>query len=125
MNAFLWILQGVLAVAFFGAGAMKLVQPFEKLAADPKMGWVKDAGANVVRLAGATEVAAAAALVLPGVLGVLPVLTPLAGFGLALQMGIAALWIHRPRGEKQMMAANAVLLLLALVVGVGRLISPL
>lgn len=67
----------------------------------------------------------AIALVLPGLVGVAVFLTPLAGFGLALQMLIAALWVHRRRSETQMMAMNGMLLALALIVAVGRLLTPL
>ena len=37
MNVVLWVVAGVLAVAFIGAGVMKLTQPKEKLAAS---GWL-------------------------------------------------------------------------------------
>ncbi len=36
MNIALWIIAGVLALAFLAAGAMKLAQPKEKLAATGK-----------------------------------------------------------------------------------------
>ncbi len=39
MDVVLWIVAGVLAVAFLGAGLMKLAQPKEKLV-ESGMGWV-------------------------------------------------------------------------------------
>ncbi len=41
MRTALWIVQGFLAVAFIGAGAMKLLKSHDVLKADPKMGWSK------------------------------------------------------------------------------------
>lgn len=125
MNTLLWVLQWLLAAVFMMAGAMKLLQPYQKMAADPRMSWVKDVSPGLVRTAGVTELLGAMALVLPGLIGVAELLTPLAGFGLAAQMLIAAVWIHRPRKENQMIAMNGMLLLLALVIGLGRIIEPL
>lgn len=125
MNTFLWVLQWLLAAVFMMAGAMKLLQPYQKMADDPRMSWVKDVSPGLVRTAGVTELLGAMALVIPGLVGVAELLTPLAGFGLAAQMLIAAVWVHRPRKENQMIAMNVMLLLLALVIGVGRIIEPL
>lgn len=125
MNTFLWVLQWLLAAVFMMAGAMKLLQPYQKMAEDPRMSWVKDVSPGLVRTAGATELLGAMALVIPGLVGVAKLLTPLAGLGLAAQMLIAAVWVHRPRKENQMIAMNVMLLLLALVIGGGRIIEPL
>lgn len=125
MNTLLWVLQGMLAAVFMMAAAMKLFQPYEKMAADPRMGWVKGSSPGLVRTAGATEMLGAIALVVPGVIGFAQVLTPLAAFGLAAQMLIAGALIHRPRKETMMMAMNGMLMLLALLVGIGRIIEPL
>jgi len=64
VNVFLWIVAGLLALAFLGAGAMKLSQPREKLAAS--MGWVNDFSAPMVKTIGALEVLGALGLILPG-----------------------------------------------------------
>ena len=42
MGTALWIVQGLLAVAFIGAGSMKLLKSHDVLKADPKMGWAND-----------------------------------------------------------------------------------
>lgn len=117
MQVFLWIVAGLLALAFLAAGGMKLTQPREKLAAS--MGWVEDFSAPMVKLIGGLEVLAALGLILPGLTGIAPVLTPLAAAGLVLVM-IGAIVVHLRRGEHQMIVANAVLLLLAAVVAWGR-----
>lgn len=117
MNVFLWIVAGLLALAFLGAGAMKLSQPREKLAAS--MGWVNDFSAPMVKTIGALEVLGALGLILPAVTGIAPILTPLAAVGLLLIM-IGAIVTHLRRGEARTIVVNVVLLLLAAVVAWGR-----
>ncbi len=117
MNVVLWIIAGLLAAAFLGAGLTKLTQPKEKLATN--MGWVEDFSPGTVKLIGALEVLAAIGLVLPAALDVLPVLVPLAAIGLiALMIGAAI--THGRRKESPMIVVNLVLLLLAAVVVWGR-----
>lgn len=117
MNVVLWIIAGLLAVAFLGAGVTKLVQPREKLATT--MGWVEDFSPGTVKLIGGLEVLAAIGLVLPAALDVLPVLVPLAAIGLVALMVGAAI-THGRRREFPMIVANLVLLVLAVVVVWGR-----
>jgi len=117
MNVVLWIVAGLLAVAFLVAGLTKLLQPKEKLAAT--MGWVEDFSPGTVKLIGALEVLAAIGLVLPAALDVVPVLVPIAAVGLiALMVGAAI--THGRRRETPMIAINVVLLVLAVVVAWGR-----
>jgi len=117
MEVIIWVLQVVLALAFLVAGATKLSQPRQKLAAS--MGWVEDFSDNSVRSIGALELFAALGLLLPAVFDVATVLFPLAATGLALLMVGAAL-THRRRGETPMIGINASLLLLAVVVAWAR-----
>ncbi|HEV3472364.1 MAG TPA: DoxX family protein [Actinomycetota bacterium] len=121
MNLFLWIVASLLAIAFLGAGAMKLTQPREKLAASG-MGWTEDFSPRVVKTIGALEVLAGIGLILPPALDMAPVLAPVAGIGLVLLM-LGAAATHLRRKETPMIGANAVLIALALVVVWGRL-SP-
>jgi hypothetical protein len=125
LDTLLWVVQWVLAVLFLLVGGMRLVMPSERLLADERSAWVRDTGIGVARLSGATEVAGAVALVLPGLVDTAVVLTPLAGLGLGLQQVIAAFWVHRPRKETGSMAVNAVLAVLCVFVGVGRFVLPL
>ncbi len=118
MNVLLWILAGVLAAAFLAAGAMKLLQPKEKLAA-AGMGWTEDVSAGTIKLIGGLEVLAAVGLIVPPLLGVLSVLAPLAASGLVLLM-IGAAATHARRKEAPLIAVNLVLLILAVVVAWGR-----
>lgn len=118
MNIVLWIIAGLLAVAFLGAGTMKIVQPKEKLAASG-MAWTEDFSPGMIKTIGLLEVLAAIGLILPAALNIVPVLVPLAAVGLiALMIGAAV--THGRRGETAMIAINVVLLALAGVVAWGR-----
>ena len=116
MGIALWVVQGLLAVAFLGAGATKLSQPKEKLAKN--MTWVEDFSQGKVRLISTLEIVGALGLVLPALTGVLPWLTPLAALGLALLMA-GAIYTHLRRKEAPAVVPPAVLLLLAALVAVG------
>ncbi|MBB5779095.1 DoxX family protein [Nonomuraea jabiensis] len=118
MNVALWIIAGLLALAFLGAGLMKLSQPKEKLAASG-LAWTEDFSAGAVKGIGALELLAAIGLVLPAALGIVPALTPLAAAGLVIVM-IGAAVTHARRKEYQGIVINAVLLVLAAVVAWGR-----
>ncbi len=118
MNIALWIVQGLLAVAFLMAGGMKVSQPKEKLA--EKMAWVEDFSQSTIRVIGLLEVLGAIGLILPMALSIWPVLTGIAAIGLVLTM-IGAAITHIRRSEMQMLVPNIVLGALAAFVAVGRL----
>lgn len=124
MNTFLWILQWLLAVLFLVSGAMKAFSPEERLRAQEQMAWIADTGIEQARMAGFAEILAALGLVLPGLTGIAPVLTPLAALGLVIVMALAAR-LHQRRSEMQMVGVNAALGILALIVAVGRFLEPL
>ncbi|WP_125615894.1 DoxX family protein [Specibacter cremeus] len=118
MNVILWTIASVLAVAFLGAGAMKLLQPKAKLAVSG-MGWTQDFAPAAIKAIGLLELLAVVGLILPGILHIAPVLVPLAAVGLvALMVGAAV--THARRREPQMIIINVVLLVLAAVVVWGR-----
>ncbi|WP_315093625.1 DoxX family protein [uncultured Cellulomonas sp.] len=118
MNLALWVVAGLLAAVYLGAGLMKATQPKEKLRKN--LPWVDDFSARTVRFIGVAEIAGALGLVLPQLTGIAPVLTPIAAVGLVIVQALA-IRTHLRRGEKQVLPANAALLLLALFVAVGRL----
>ena len=120
MNLVLWIVQGVLALAFLVAGMMRLVMPREKLAA--QQAWVNDFSPGAVKLIGAVEVLGAIGLIAPGVTGILPGLTLLAAAGLALTM-TGAILTHIRRREYPIIGVNGALMALALFVVVGRFMN--
>ncbi len=118
MNVVLWIIAGLLALVFLGAGLMKLTQPKDRLAGSG-MAWTEDFSAGVVKGIGALEVLGAIGLILPAALDIAPLLTPLAALGLAVVMAGAAI-THTRRKESPTIVVNLVLLLLAAVVAWGR-----
>jgi uncharacterized membrane protein YphA (DoxX/SURF4 family) len=118
MNIALWIVATLLAAAFAAAGAMKLTQPAEKLAASG-MAWTADFSPALVKLIGLLEILAALGLILPAALGIVSILAPLAALGLALLM-LGAIGTHVRRREGQAIGINVVLLLLAVFVVWGR-----
>ena len=118
MNVALWIVAGVLAAAFLGAGLMKLAQPRKKLA-ESGMGWTEEFSDGAVKGIGALEVLGALGLILPAVFDVATVLVPLAATGLALLM-VGAAVTHARRRESSNIVVNLVLLALAVFVAWGR-----
>jgi DoxX-like family len=76
----LWIVQGLLALLFLFAGSMKLIVPIEMLTAQMPLPGL------FLRFIGTAEVAGALGLILPGLLRIRPMLTPLAACGLVIIM---------------------------------------
>ena len=117
MNVTLWIVQGVLAGLYLLAGTPKASWSITALS--KRVDWMGKVPAWLVRFIGVAEIAGAIGLILPLLTGILPWLTVAAAVGLiALQVCAAA--FHVSRGESKALPANAVLLLLALFVVVGR-----
>jgi uncharacterized membrane protein YphA (DoxX/SURF4 family) len=114
----LWTAQVLLAVTFLATGLTKLTQPRAQLAAG-SMGWAGDVSDVEFRAVGLLEVLGALGLVLPGALGIAPLLTPLAAVGLALTM-IGAIATHARMGETDRLAVPVVLLALTIFVAVER-----
>ncbi len=120
MDTALWILQVLLAIAFVGAGLMKLTQPKAKVA--ERMAWANDFSETQLKLIGLVELLGAVGLILPAITRILPILTPLAAVGLVLTM-IGAALTHIRRGEMPMVIPNLVLLALAAIVAYGRFVA--
>jgi len=118
VNVVLWIIAGLLAVAFLASGAMKVLRSKEQLKA-AGMGWTDDWSAGAVKAIGVLEVLAAIGLILPAALDIAPILVPLAATGLVVVM-VGAIVVHARRKENPMVIGNLVLLVLAVVVAWGR-----
>lgn len=94
-NTWLWILAGFLAAIFVGTGLLKLTTSQLRLS-EAGMGWVREFSQEQIRLLGIGELLGALGLVLPALLGILPVLVPIAAVFLGLQMaGATAVHIRR------------------------------
>jgi uncharacterized membrane protein YphA (DoxX/SURF4 family) len=119
MNVFLWILAGVLAALFVGAGANKLLNSKEKLGENANMKWTEDFSAGTLKLIGTAEVLGALGLILPGALDIAPILVPLAATGLAIIM-VGAIVTHVRRKEFPQVGVNTVILILTVVLAIFR-----
>ena len=121
LNLALWIVAGVLAVAFLISSSTKLFVPKEKLAG---MGgaasrWVEDLSPGALKAIGALELLAAAGLILPAALDIAPVLVPLAATGGVL-LFVGAVIMRLRRGEKVTFMFDLVYLAMAAFVAAGR-----
>lgn len=80
MNTALWIVQGLLALLFLFAGGTKLVLPIEEMTKELALPGM------FLRFIGVAEVLGGLGLILPGLTGIRPQLTPLAAAGLVIIM---------------------------------------
>lgn len=112
------VLLWLLGVVFLMAGGMKALTPQRMLAGNEQMAWVEREGLGRARLAGWSEVAAAAAFIGTAT-GVLDsnVLAGVAALGIIVLMGLAVFTVHQPNDEP--ILGNLVLAVLALVLAVG------
>jgi uncharacterized membrane protein len=117
MNVFLWIVQAILAVMFAMSGLAKVLQPKDKLA--EKFPWMHDFSQATVRFIGVVELLGAIGLIVPAATGIAPVLTPIAGTGLAI-VAVLAMGTHIRRKEPSAVAVTVIMLGLAALVAWGR-----
>lgn len=114
MNIVLWILQVLLAVAFFAHGLLFLSPPADLVA---------QMNASMPRwfqlFLGVAEVAAAVGLILPGVTRIQPWLVSWAAWGIVIVM-VGATIFHVVRNEISSAAITLVLLVMAAFVAYAR-----
>lgn len=117
MNIALWIVAGVFGVAYVAGGIVKLTMPYEKYAA--KLHWPEDFTPGKVRFMGVVEVLGGIGLVLPGLVGVAPVLVPIAASCMALYMA-GAITERIRRGEYKELLGDLLFLAAMTFVAWGR-----
>jgi len=107
MSITLWVLQVLLAVAFFAHGWLFLTPP-------PEIAALMNASMSrsFQVFLGVAEVLAAVGLTLPGVTRIFPWLVPCAAAGIMIVMISATVW-HLARGEFSSAAITVVLLAMA------------
>ncbi|GAB3403234.1 hypothetical protein GCM10027515_13890 [Schumannella luteola] len=120
MSIFVWVISGLLCLAYLAAGGFKTFGPDARIyAAFP---WAKQVGMASTRIIGALELLGALGLILPVLLGMAQILTPIAALGL-VAVQIAAMTFHIQRREFQALPVNVVMLLLAAVIAVLRFLG--
>ncbi len=117
MNIALWVVQGLVAALFLLAGSMKLFA-YEKYKVQ---GGQNAPSRGLAAFIGTSELAGAIGLVLPWATGVVPILTPIAAFALALVMVLAVGHHIQHKDPPSKAALPVVLLVLTLLIGLGRI----
>ena len=121
LNLALWIVAGILALAFVVSSSTKLFVSKQKLAS---MGgaaskWVEDFSPGALKAIGALEFLAAAGLIVPAAVGIAPVLVPLAATG-AMLLFVGAVITRLRRGERATIIPDLAYLAMAAFVAWGR-----
>ena len=116
MNIALWVLQGLVALAFGGHGSLLVTRP-QRMA--EQVPWVGALPVPFVRVLGILEILGAVGVVVPAATGVLPSLTVAAAGGLVAMM-LLAMVFRVTRREWPNIGLNLVLGLLAFAVAYGR-----
>ena len=118
LNIFLWAAQIILAAMFLMTGAMKLTSPIEQLSA--MLPWTKDVPDGLVRFIGASELMGGIGLLLPSILRIKPILTPIASLGLALIILFATM-LHISRGESPVIGIHIIIMAISIFIAWGRI----
>lgn len=117
LKIFLWTAQALLAAMFLMSGFMKLTAGIDQLST--YLPWAKEISESLVRFIGLSELLGAFGLILPAITRIVPILTPIAAFGLTSIMLLAA-FFHISRGEFKEIGINLTIALIALFVVWGR-----
>jgi uncharacterized membrane protein YphA (DoxX/SURF4 family) len=113
-----WIVSGLLALAYLFSGGTKAVRPYDEV--KKTMEFAENFAPWQVRVIGIVEVLGAIGLILPPLLHVAPVLAAIAASGLAV-IQIGAIVVHvRRHDDPKRLPVNVILLLLAIFVAVLR-----
>jgi len=118
MEFAIWIVAGIAALANIASGAMK-VFAYENYAKNAA--YTQDFRPAFIRTIGGLEAVGGIGLILPQLTGILPWLTIVAGFGLAI-IQAGAIVIHLRRKEYKVLLVNVILLVLPLFVALGWLL---
>ena len=117
-NYALWTVQWLLALLFLWAGGVKLVLPLEMLKGPVALPGL------FVRFIGVAETLGAIGLILPWLLRVRPVLTPLAAVGLVIIMiGATVITLIGGGGAFALFPATVGILAASIAYGRGRAVS--
>lgn len=123
MNIALWIVAGILSALYLFSGFGKLITPREKMATMMRpAAWVLDFSPGMLKAIGVAEILGAIGVILPALLGIAPILVPVAALGLALLMTGAVIMRVRRR-EYRYALLDLTYLALAAFVAWGRFVA--
>lgn len=108
MEIAVWAVSGLIALAMGAAGTFKIITPREKLVG--MQPWAEDFSRNQITLIGAVEILGAIGLILPRLLDIAPILSPIAAVGFILVHSVA-ISVHARR--KETFVPNIVFILFA------------
>lgn len=117
LNITLWIAQILLAAFFSIAGYTKATSSVDQLYAT--INWSKDVHLTLVRFIGIMELLGCLGLLLPSILRVKPILTPIAAIAFIMLM-FSAIIFHIFRGEASDIRMHLGIILVAAFIAWGR-----
>nr|WP_246322124.1 DoxX family protein [Nocardioides panzhihuensis] len=116
----MWIVAGLLAAAFTAGGTSLLLMSRERYRAlGDSQRWIDDFGDGHLKFIGTVKIIGCLGLILPGALGIAPVLTPLAACGMVMFTTGAATTRFR-RSEWKLLGPDLLYLSLFAFVAWGR-----
>jgi hypothetical protein len=113
----LWVVQLVLAISFIWSAGVKLTQPISSLSAI--WPWTGQISAIWVRVIGALDLLGAVGLIVPALLRIKPIFTPIAASSIVVLMVCASVF-HIIREETSLIGVNVGFALMAAWVAWGR-----
>jgi uncharacterized membrane protein YphA (DoxX/SURF4 family) len=113
-----WIVSGLLALAYLFSGANKAFRPHDKVKVT--MEFAADFAPWQVKAIGIIEILGAIGLILPELLHIAAILTPIAAVGLAIVQVVAIIVHLRRHDDPKGLVVNIVLLLAAVFVAIVR-----
>jgi putative oxidoreductase len=117
LHIILWVAQIVLGGMFIMAGVMKSSQPIAELS--KSVPWSANVPEALVRFIGISELLGGIGLILPSLLRIKPILTPIAAFGILTIMVFAVVY-HITKGETDVVGINIAFGLVAAFIAWGR-----
>lgn len=117
MNISLWVVQILLAALFIMAGYVKAATPIEELG--KKLPWVLRLP-ELARFVGISELLGGIGLILPSLLRIKPILTPIAAMALAFVM-VLAIGFHILESDYAPIGFTAIIGALSAFVAWGRM----
>ena len=117
LNINLWVAQVLLALVLTWASAMKLFQPVGKVAA--MWPWAGQVPVALLKFTGIVDLLGALGLVLPALLRIKPILTPLAAIAIIVLMVCASVF-HIVRDEASVIGVNVFFTGIAAFIAWGR-----